>query len=54
MTDKVTDISPIRVFNALRVLDCSGTHDPTGRANGQLADLTPLKGMNLAGLTDST
>ena len=26
VTDKVTDISPIRVFNALRVLDCSGTY----------------------------
>ena len=25
VTDKVTDIAPIRVFNALRVLECSGT-----------------------------
>jgi hypothetical protein len=49
VTDKVTDISPIRVFNALRVLDCSGTL--TDKPNGQLADLTPLQGMNLAALT---
>ena len=51
VTDKVTDIAPIRVFNALRVLDCSGTHTPDWRANSRLADLTPLKGMNLTGLT---
>ena len=25
VTDKVTDIAPIRVFDALRVLECSGT-----------------------------
>ena len=49
MTDQVTDIAPIRVFDALRVLDCSGTW--TDKPNGLLADLTPLKGMNLAGLT---
>ncbi len=52
VTDQVTDISPLRVFNALRVLDCSGTHTPDWRGNGQLADLTPLKGMNVAGLTE--
>ena len=52
VTDHVTDISPIRVFDSLRVLECPGTQDPTNlRKNGQLADLTPLKGMNLAGLT---
>jgi Leucine-rich repeat (LRR) protein len=50
VTDKVTDIAPIRVFNALRVLDLSGT-ELEGRVNGQLADLTPLKGMNLSRLT---
>jgi formylglycine-generating enzyme required for sulfatase activity/serine/threonine protein kinase len=49
VTDHVTDIAPIRVFKALRVLNCSGTW--TGGPNGLLADLTPLKGMNLAGLT---
>jgi hypothetical protein len=50
VTDQVKDIAPIRVFNALRVLDCSGTEAPAWHGNGQLADLTPLKGMNLAGL----
>ena len=35
VTDQVTDIAPIRVFNALRVLDCSGTWTNTGqRATG--------------------
>jgi Leucine-rich repeat (LRR) protein len=53
VTDKVTDVAPLRVFGALRVLDCAGTHTPDWmRGNGQLADLTPLKGMNLTGLTD--
>src|SRR5262249_2753769 len=44
----------IRVFDALRVLDCSGTWTatPNGpKSNGRLADLAPLKGMNLAALT---
>jgi Leucine-rich repeat (LRR) protein len=49
-TDQVTDIAPIRVFNALRVLDLSGTHI-NYKGNGQLADLSPLTGMNLGGLT---
>jgi hypothetical protein len=50
VTDKVTDVAPIRVFNALRVLECRGT-SINFRPNGQLADLTPLEGMNLAALT---
>ncbi len=49
VTDQVTDIAPIRVFNALRVFQCRGTN--TGKPTGQLADLTPLIGMNLAALT---
>jgi BspA type Leucine rich repeat region (6 copies) len=49
VADKVSDIAPIRVFNALRRLECSGTATDF-KPNGQLADLTPLKGMNLAGL----
>jgi len=49
-TDKVTNISPIRVFNALRVLDLSG-REAGGQVKGQLADLTPLKQMNLSNLT---
>jgi formylglycine-generating enzyme required for sulfatase activity/serine/threonine protein kinase len=51
VTDNVTDIAPLRVFNALRALDCSGTHTTDWRGNGQLADLTPLTGMNPARLT---
>jgi len=49
VTDKVTDIAPIRVWSALRVLECSGTW--TKEPNGLLADLTPLEGMKLADLT---
>src|SRR5262249_22012256 len=47
-TDQVADIAPIRVWSALRVLDCRGTN--ALKPNGGLADLTSLKGMNLAGL----
>jgi hypothetical protein len=36
-------------LKALRVLECSGTWN--GKPNGLLEDLTPLEGMNLAGLT---
>ncbi len=43
VTDQVTDIAPIRVFNALRVLECGGTW--TNGPSGLLADLTPLEGM---------
>ena len=50
VTDHVTDISPIRVFDALRVLNCSGTW-ANFKPNGLLEDLTPLKGMKLAFLT---
>ncbi len=50
ITDHVTDIAPIRVFNALRVLDLYGTQ-VNWKGNGQLADLSPLAGMNLTGLT---
>ena len=52
VTDKVTDIAPLRVFNALRVLDCSGSYVTWEEGNGRLTDLTPLKGMNLSGLTE--
>jgi serine/threonine protein kinase/formylglycine-generating enzyme required for sulfatase activity len=50
VTDQVTDIAPIRVFNALRVVDLGGTHT-NYHPNGQLADLSSLKGMNLTELT---
>jgi serine/threonine protein kinase len=49
VTDKVTDIAPIRAFNALRVLGCTGT-STNFAPYGQLVDLSPLKGMKLAGL----
>jgi hypothetical protein len=51
-TDKVADISPLRVFNAPRVLDLSGFQDAAYRGLGQLADLTPLPGMDLTGLRE--
>ncbi len=55
VTDEVADIAPIRVFDALRVLDCRGTYtyfnSDNMKPNGRLADLTPLEGMNLAALT---
>jgi Leucine-rich repeat (LRR) protein len=50
VTDNVTDIAPIRVWSALRLLECRGTKTKL-EPDGILADLTPLAGMNLAGLT---
>jgi serine/threonine protein kinase len=50
VTDHVTDIAPIRVWSALRLLECRGTRTKL-KPDGLLADLTPLAGMNLAGLT---
>jgi hypothetical protein len=47
-TDEVTDIAPIRVFNALKSLQLHGMY--VGKPQGVLADLTPLKEMNMAGL----
>src|SRR5262249_10167703 len=50
VADHLTDIAAIRVFNSLNVLDLHGEPNKfTPRS--QLADLTPLKGMNLASLT---
>ena len=46
VTDQVTDISPIRALTGLRVLNCSGS----AAGKGQLADLSPLKGMQLTSL----
>jgi formylglycine-generating enzyme required for sulfatase activity len=50
VTDKVTDIAPIRVFDGLRALECTGSLI-NDEPNGQLVDLTPLKDMNLSALT---
>jgi hypothetical protein len=41
VTDKVTDVAPIRVFNVLRVLDRSGT-TTRYKPYGQLAEM-PLR-----------
>jgi eukaryotic-like serine/threonine-protein kinase len=46
-TDDVTDLSPVRAFASLRVLNCSGS----APGKGQLADLSPLRGMALEELT---
>jgi len=43
-TDRVTDISPVRALAELRSLKCGGSI-PTSK--GQLADLSPLKGLPL-------
>jgi hypothetical protein len=48
LTDNVTDISPVRAFVGLQTLICGGT--PYQR-KGQLADLSPLKGMKLTRLS---
>jgi serine/threonine protein kinase len=50
VTDKVTDVAPIRVWSSLRVLECRGTF-ANMKSFGLLADLTPLKAMSLEGLT---
>jgi hypothetical protein len=42
-SDHVTNIAPVRALSQLANLDCHGSH-PT---HGQLADLSPLKGMSL-------
>lgn len=45
-TLKVHDISPLRVFNNLETLNCSGEPNQTG----MLTDLSPLQGMRLKSL----
>jgi len=44
VTDSVTDISPIRALKGLVMLSCGGSDG----GQGQLADLSPLKGMRLS------
>ena len=46
LTDNVSDISPVRVLLALKVLECGGS----GSGKGKLADLSPLIGMQLTNL----
>ncbi len=43
LTDKVTDLTPVRALTGLRKLACYGS----GSGKGQLADLTPLKDLKL-------
>ncbi|MFO0919771.1 MAG: leucine-rich repeat domain-containing protein [Planctomycetaceae bacterium] len=49
LTDKVTDISPVRAFPELKVLSCGGTEGENS-PGGNLADLSPLKDMQLTQL----
>jgi hypothetical protein len=43
LTDRVTDISPVRALKGLESLDCGGSAPRQGR----LSDLTPLRGLRL-------
>jgi serine/threonine protein kinase len=43
LTDRVTDISPVRALKGLESLDCGGSAPRKGR----LSDLTPLRGLRL-------
>ena len=44
--DNLTDISPLRALAGLRVLDCAGSDNRSGK----VSDLSPLQGMKLTGL----
>lgn len=48
VTDRVADIQPVRALAGLKSLVCRGTI--TSKANGILADLSPLEGMKLTRL----
>jgi hypothetical protein len=43
LSDRVTDLSPVRALQGLESLDCGGTAPRKGR----LSDLTPLRGLRL-------
>jgi Leucine-rich repeat (LRR) protein len=43
VTDNVTDLAPVRALTGLDTLPCNGS----GPGEGQLADLSPLAGLNL-------
>ena len=47
VTDNVTDISPVRAFNGLKALSCTGS----GIGTGRLSDLSPLKELSVPNLT---
>ncbi len=46
VTDRVTDLSPVRALPGLKTLDCSGSNVEKGK----LFDLSPLKGLSLTTL----
>ncbi|HVS35715.1 MAG TPA: protein kinase, partial [Gemmataceae bacterium] len=51
LTDKVTDVSPVRALHELHVLTIAGTRGANPqRGEGQLADLSPLGDMKLTDL----
>ena len=43
VTDQVTDIAPIRVFDALRVLECKGTWTDKSNEGRQARPGVPLR-----------
>ena len=47
IVQSVTDLSPVRALSGMKVLYCNGS----GPGIGELADLSPLKGMRLTSLT---
>ncbi len=47
VTNNVLDISPVRALSELQALNCSGSGSP----HAKFSDLSPLKGMQLVGLT---
>ena len=44
-SDNVTDLSPLRALTGLQGLNCNAKN------GGKLADLSPLRGLSLTGLT---
>ena len=53
LSDKVTDISPLRALTGLQVLGCYGTWEQGSKARARFADLSPLKDMKLTNLVIS-
>jgi hypothetical protein len=49
LTDRVTDLRPVRALSALKSLECRGS----GSGEGHLSDLSPLHGMRLSRLVCS-
>ncbi len=49
LTNKVSDVSPVRALAGLKVLFCPGSGSGT-TGKGKLSDISPLSGMNLTKL----